>query len=113
MTNKLDVAMIEKHNIILSHDTAVLSEVKDAKSTKRNNHYAQMRSKKTKFGKVTANSSKIKSLISTLINRSVTAEGGASKANTLANRSVKIPHYVQEANTAYQEDPKDIHEENV
>ena len=55
MTNKLDDAMLEKHNIILSRDTAVLSAVKDTKSTERNHHSAQMRSKKTKFGKVNAN----------------------------------------------------------
>ena len=55
MTNKLDDAMLEKHNIILSHNTAVLSAVKDEKSTERNHHSSQMRSKKTKFGKVTEN----------------------------------------------------------
>ena len=44
--NKLDDAMIEKHNSILSHDTAVLSAVKDAKDTERNHHSAQMRSEK-------------------------------------------------------------------
>ena len=62
MTNKLDDAMLEKHNIILSHNTAVLSAVKDAKVTKRNQQSAQVIKKKTKFGKVTANLSKTKSL---------------------------------------------------
>ena len=90
-----------------------MSAVKDAKATERNHHSAQMRSEKTKFGKVTANLSKMKSLVSTLINRSVTAERGASKSNTLANRSVKRSQDVQEANTAYQEELKDIHAENV
>ena len=33
MKNKLDDAMLEKYNIILSHDTAFLSAVLDAKST--------------------------------------------------------------------------------
>ena len=41
MTNKLDDVMLEIHNIILSHNTAVLSAVKDAKATKSNHHYAQ------------------------------------------------------------------------
>ena len=113
MTNKLDDTMLEKHNIILSHDTAVLSSVKDAKATKRNHHSAQMRSKKTKFGKVAANLSKTKSLVSTLINRSVTAERGTSKPNTLANRSVKRSQDVQESNNTYQEELKEIHAENV
>ena len=40
MKNKLDYAMLEKHNIILSHNNAVLSAVKEAKATKRNHHYA-------------------------------------------------------------------------
>ena len=62
MTNKLDDAVLEKHNIFLSHDTSVLSAVKDAKATERNHHSAQMISKKNKFGKVTANLSKTKSL---------------------------------------------------
>ena len=79
MTNKLDDAMLEKHNIILSHNTAVLSAVKDEKSTERNHHSAQMRIKKKQFGKVNANLSKTKSIVSTLINCSVTAELGASK----------------------------------
>ena len=43
----------------------------------------------------------------------MTAERGASKANTLANRSVKRSHDVKEANTTYQEELKDIHAENV
>ena len=88
ITNKLDDAMLENHYIILSHNTAVLSEVKDEKSTERNHHSAKMRSEKTKFGKVTANLSKINSLVSTLINRSATAERDASKANTLLNQYV-------------------------
>ena len=94
--------MLEKYNTILSHDTAVLSAVKDAKATEHNRHSAQMRSKKTKFGKVTANLSKTKSLVSTLVNCSVTAEKGAPKPNTLENHSVKRSQDVQEANTAYQ-----------
>ena len=81
--------MLENHNIILSHDTAVLFAVQDAKVTKSNHLSAQVRSKKTKFGMVTANLFKTKSLISTLINLSVAAERGASKSNTLVNRSVK------------------------
>ena len=52
-------------------------------------------------------------LVYNLINRSVTSERGSSKANTLANRSVKRSQYVQEANTAYQEELKDIHKDNV
>ena len=55
MKNKLDYAMLEKRNIIISHDTAVLSAVKDAKSTERNHRSAQIRSEKTKFGEVAAN----------------------------------------------------------
>ena len=88
MTNKIYDTMLEKHNIILSHDTAVLYAVKDAKATERNHHSAQMRSEKTKFGKVTANLSKINSLVSTLINRSATAERDASKENTLLHQYV-------------------------
>ena len=106
MTNKLDDAVLEKHNIFLSHDTSVLSAVKDAKVTKRNQQSAQVIKKKTKFGKVTANLSKTKYLISTLINRSVTAEQGAPKSNTLADRYVKRSQDVQESNTAYQEELK-------
>ena len=113
MTNELDDAMLEKYNIILSHDTAALSTVKDAKSTKRNHHSAQMRNEKTKFGKVTSNLSKTNSLVYTLINRSVTAERGDSKSNTLVNRSVKRLQDLQEENTAYQEELKDIHAENL
>ena len=113
MTNKLDDAMLEKHNIIISHDTTVLYAVKDEKATERNHHSAQMRSEKKKFGKVNAHLSKTKYLVSTLINRSVTAERGASKANTLDNRSIKRSQDAQEANTAYQEELKDIHAANV
>ena len=72
-----------------------------------------MRSNKKKFGKVTAYLSKMKSLISTLINCSVTAERGASKEKFLENRSVKRSQNVQEANTAHQEQLKDIHTEKV
>ena len=43
----------------------------------------------------------------------MTAERGASKPNTLENRSVKRSQYVQEANTSYQEDLKDIHAKHV
>ena len=43
----------------------------------------------------------------------MTAERGASKANTLANRYVNISQDVQESNTTYQEKLKDIHAENV
>ena len=113
MTNKLDDAILEKHDIILSHDTAVLSAVKDAKATKRNHHSTKMRSKNTKFGKVTANLSKMKSLVYTLINHYVTSEQVAYKANTPTNWSVKRSQDVQEANTAYQEELKDVHAENV
>ena len=80
MKNKLDDAMLEKNNIILSHDTAVLSAVKDAKPTERNYHSAQMRIKKKQFGKVNANLSKTKYIVSTLINCSVTDEQGDSKS---------------------------------
>ena len=72
-----------------------------------------MRSEKTKFGKVTATLCKTKSLLSTLINRSVTDERGASKSNILANRSIKRSQDVQKENTAYQEELKDIHAANV
>ena len=113
MINKLDYAVLEKHNIIRSRNTAVLSAVKYEKATKRNHHSAEIRSEKTKFGKITANLSKTKYLISTLINLSVTAERGASKSNTLVNRSVKRSQDLQEENTAYQEELKDIHAENL
>ena len=52
MTNKLDDVMLEIHNIILSHNTAVLSAVKDAKATKCNHHSDQMRTEKTKFVRI-------------------------------------------------------------
>ena len=55
MKNKLDYAMLEKHNIIISHDTAILSAVKDVKSTELNHRSAQIRSEKTKLDKVAAN----------------------------------------------------------
>ena len=55
MKNKLDYAMLEKHNIIISHDTAVLSAVKDAKAIERNHRSAKIRSEKTKLDKVAAN----------------------------------------------------------
>ena len=113
MKNKLDDAMLEKNNIIISHNTAVWSAAKDAKATERNHHSAQTRSKNKKFGKVTTNLSMTNYLVYNLINRSVTSERGSSKANTLANRSVKRSQYVQEANTAYQEELKDIHKDNV
>ena len=103
MTNQSDDSMLEKHNINLSHGITVLSAVKYTKATERNHHFTQMRSKKTKFGKFTKNLSMMNSLISTLINRSVTPERVASESNTLANRSVKRSQEVQEANTAYQE----------
>ena len=104
---------LKKSNIILSQETAVLSALKDEKDTEHNHHSDQMRSEKKSFGKVNANLSKTKSLVSNFINRSVTDERVASKSNTLANRSVKRSHDVQEANTAYQEELKDIHAENV
>ena len=69
-------------------------------------HSDQMRIEKTNFSKVTVNLYKTNSLVSTLIDRSVTAEGGASKSKTLANRSVKRSQDVQEVNTAYQEEMK-------
>ena len=72
-----------------------------------------MRKKEIKFGKVTAILSKTKFLVSTLVNCSVISEKGASKSNSLANRSVKRSHDVQEANTAYEEELKDIHAENL
>ena len=90
-----------------------MSAVTDAKATKHNCHSSQIISKKKKFGKVSANLSKTNSLVSTLINRSVAAERGASKSNTLANRYVKISQDVQEANTVYQEELKVIHAENL
>ena len=95
MRNKLDDATIEKNNIILSHNTDVLYAFKDTKTTERNQHSAKIRSKKTKFGKVTAKLSKTKSLVYILINRSVTAERGASKGKTPSNWSVKISQDVQ------------------
>ena len=55
MKNELDDAMLGRHNIIMSHNTAFLSAVKDKKGTKRNHHSGQMRSEKTKFGKITIN----------------------------------------------------------
>ena len=76
-------------------------------------HSYQMRIEKTNFSKVTVNLYKTNSLVSTLINRSSTAEGVASKLKTLANRSVNISQDVQELNNTYQEDLKDIHVENV
>ena len=72
-----------------------------------------MRREKIKFVKVTTNLSKTHFLVSTLINRSVTSERGASKENTLANRSVKRSQDLQDANTAYQKELKEIHAENV
>ena len=55
MKNKLDDDILEKNNIILSHNITVLSAVKDAKSTERNHRSAQIRSEKTKLDNVAAN----------------------------------------------------------
>ena len=49
VTNKLDDAMLEKHNIILSHDTAVLSAVKDAKATRTQSPLCSNEKEEDKF----------------------------------------------------------------
>ena len=113
MTNKLDDTMLEKYNIILSHNSAVFPQLRMQKPPNTITTLLKLEVRRKRFGKVTANLSKTKSLVSTLINCSVTAEQGTSKANTLANWSVKISQDVQEANTAYQEELKYIHADNV